>query len=305
MTSTTRTSSAAGTDLTDRLAAVDGVEQVVSYWSLGSPEALRSTDGDTALVVGRVVGEEADIELTMEALREEVTGDQGEFQVLLGGQEAVFADIGTTIEGDLLTAEMIAIPLTMLLLLFVFRGVVAASLPLMVGVIAVLGTFLSLFLIGSVTDVSIYAINLTTALGLGLAIDYSLFIVSRFREELRNGKSVELAVVRTVETAGKTILISALTVAASLSALLVFPQFFLRSFAYAGRGGRPDGARWFAADADLAARRHRPSGQRVADRPSTDRSRRVRRHVAPHRDVRHAATGPDRCVGRGGPAPAR
>ncbi len=225
---------AAGTDLADRLAAVDGVEQVVSYWSLGAPESLRSTDGDTALVVGRVVGEEADIELTMEAIRETVTGDQGEFQVLLGGQEAVFADIGTTIEGDLLTAEMIAIPLTMLLLLFVFRGVVAASLPLMVGVIAVLGTFLSLFLIGSVTDVSIYAINLTTALGLGLAIDYSLFIVSRFREELRNGKSVELAVVRTVETAGKTILISALTVAASLSALLVFPQFFLRSFAYAG-----------------------------------------------------------------------
>ena len=225
---------AAGTDLTERLAAVEGVEQVVSYWSLGGPESLRSTDGDTALVVGRMVGEDADIELAMEELRDSVTGDQGEFQVLLGGEEAVFSDIGTTIEGDLGTAELIAIPLTMLLLLFVFRGVVAASLPLLVGVIAVLGTFLSLFVIGSVTDVSIYAINLTTALGLGLAIDYSLFIVSRFREELRNGKPVDLAVVRTVETAGKTVLISALTVAASLCALLVFPQFFLRSFAYSG-----------------------------------------------------------------------
>jgi RND superfamily putative drug exporter len=93
---------------------------------------------------------------------------------------------------------------------------------------------LSLFIIGSVTDVSIYAVNLTTALGLGLAIDYSLFIVSRFREELQAGRTNEAAVVRTIETAGKTILISALTVAVSLSALLVFPLYFLRSFAYAG-----------------------------------------------------------------------
>ena len=97
-----------------------------------------------------------------------------------------------------------------------------------------LGTFLSLYVIGSLTDVSIYAINLTTALGLGLAIDYSLFIVSRYREELRAGRSVEDAVVRTVETAGRTVTISALTVAVSLAALLVFPLYFLRSFAYAG-----------------------------------------------------------------------
>jgi len=129
---------------------------------------------------------------------------------------------------------MIAIPLTLLLLLFVFRSLVAAVLPLFVGFIAILGTLLSLFIIGSITDVSIYAINLTTALGLGLAIDYSLFVVSRFREELRAGRTVEEAVVRTVQTAGKTVLISALTVAVSLSALLVFPLYFLRSFAYAG-----------------------------------------------------------------------
>ena len=97
----------------------------------------------------------------------------------------------TTIEGDLGRAELIAIPITLILLLFVFGGLVAASLPLLVGVVAVLGTFLSLFVIGSITDVSVYAINLTTALGLGLAIDYSLFIVSRYREELRAGRSVE------------------------------------------------------------------------------------------------------------------
>jgi len=185
-------------------------------------------------VLASVTGDEALVEQRIELIEAELAGDQGVFDVMLGGREAVFADVGSTIEGDLLRAELIAVPLTLMLLLFVFRGVVAASLPLLVGVIAVLGTLLSLFVIGSVTDVSIYAINLTTALGLGLAIDYSLFIVSRFREELQAGRTVEHAVVRTMETAGKTVLISALTVAVSLSALLVFPLYFLRSFAYAG-----------------------------------------------------------------------
>jgi putative drug exporter of the RND superfamily len=225
---------AAGADLTARLDAVEGVEQVVSYWSLGSPESLRSGDGDTALVLARITGDESTVEQRFELVEQAVAGPQGPFDVKLGGQEAVFSDIGHTIESDLLRAELIAIPLTLILLLFVFRGVVAASLPLFVGVIAVLGTLLSLFVIGSVTDVSIYAINLTTALGLGLGIDYSLFVVSRFREELRAGRTVEGAVVRTMETAGKTILISALTVAVSLAALLVFPMYFLQSFAYAG-----------------------------------------------------------------------
>jgi RND superfamily putative drug exporter len=122
----------------------------------------------------------------------------------------------------------------LILLVLVFGGLVAAGLPLLVGIISILGTFLALFVIGSITDVSIYSINLTTALGLGLAIDYSLFVVSRYREELRNGMSPHDAVVRSIETAGRTIAFSALTVAVSLSALLVFPLYFLRSFAYAG-----------------------------------------------------------------------
>jgi RND superfamily putative drug exporter len=225
---------AAGEALAAQLASIDGITQVASYWSLGSPPPLRSTDGDTALVLARASGTEQEVENTVATIDSELVGRQGDFEVLLGGQEAVFADVGSTIGSDLLRAELIAIPLTIMLLLFVFRGVVAASLPLLVGVIAVIGTFLALFLIGSSTDVSIYAINLTTALGLGLAIDYSLFIVSRFREELATGRRVDDAVVRTVETAGKTVLISALTVAVSLSALLVFPLYFLRSFAYAG-----------------------------------------------------------------------
>jgi RND superfamily putative drug exporter len=107
-------------------------------------------------------------------------------------------------------------------------------LPLAVGVLSIVGTFLVLRVISEVTDVSIYALNLTTALGLGLAIDYSLFVVSRYREELRAGRDPREAVVRTVRTAGRTVAFSALTVAASLLATLVFPFFFLRSFAYSG-----------------------------------------------------------------------
>ena len=223
-----------GASIVDRLEAINGVSGAISYWSLGNAPPLRSNDGDTALVLARLLGDDEFIDEQITLIDEKLTGTQGGFTVLLGGANAVFADIGHTIEGDLLRAEMIAIPLTLLLLLFVFRSLVAALLPLFVGFIAILGTLLSLFIIGSITDVSIYAINLTTALGLGLAIDYSLFVVSRFREELRAGRTVEEAIVRTVQTAGKTVLISALTVAVSLSALLVFPLYFLRSFAYAG-----------------------------------------------------------------------
>jgi RND superfamily putative drug exporter len=158
----------------------------------------------------------------------------------------VFGSVSHTIEGDLARAESVAVPITLVLLVLVFGGLVAAGLPLLVGAVAVLGTFFTLWVVATFTDVSIFSINLVTALGLGLAIDYSLFIVSRFREELAARPSrfrrvddralVAEAVVRTVETAGRTIAVSALTVAISLSALLVFPLYFLRSFAYAGIG---------------------------------------------------------------------
>lgn len=223
-----------GQALTKQLASISGVDQVLSYWSTGNAPTLRSADSESALIVARLDGEDEFVDQQLALVKEQLTGFQGDFNVVLGGSDAVFADIGSTIESDLLRAELIAIPLTLVLLLFVFRSVIAALLPLFVGVTAIFGTLLSLFIIGSVTDVSIYAVNLTTALGLGLAIDYSLFIVSRFREELQAGRTNEAAVVRTIETAGKTILISALTVAVSLSALLVFPLYFLRSFAYAG-----------------------------------------------------------------------
>jgi RND superfamily putative drug exporter len=230
---------AAGMTLTDELADRDGVDDVASYWSLGSPEQLRSADGDRALILMRFPGgeDDADRSTAVTGVIEDLHDREIDGVTLeLAGEEAVFAQVGETIEGDLARAEMIAIPLTLLLLLFVFGGVVAAGLPLLVGVVSVFGAFLVLFGVSQFTSVSIFSINLITALGLGLAIDYSLFIVSRFREELALGRSVDDAVVRTVETAGRTVAFSAMTVAVSLSALLIFPLYFLRSFAYGGIG---------------------------------------------------------------------
>jgi RND superfamily putative drug exporter len=200
---------------------------------------LRSIDGDRALVLMRFPGAEEDPERveTIESVLDEYAGlERDGIVVELAGPEPVFAAIGETIEGDLVRAELIAVPLTLLLLLFVFGGVVAAGLPVLVGAVSVFGAFMVLWTVTQFTNVSIFSINLVTALGLGLAIDYSLFIVSRFREERANGRSVDEAVIRTVETAGRTVAFSAVTVAISLSALLIFPLYFLRSFAYGGIG---------------------------------------------------------------------
>ena len=135
---------------------------------------------------------------------------------------------------DLLLMESIAIPFSFLVLVWVFGGLLAAALPVAVGVMAILGSLSVLRLITFVTDVSIFALNLTTAMGLALAIDYTLLIISRFRDELADGADRDEALVRTMATAGRTVLFSATTVALSMAALVLFPMHFLKSFAYAG-----------------------------------------------------------------------
>ncbi len=223
---------AAAEALTTELRTDRRVVDVVSYWSLGRVAPLRSKDGRAALVLARVRGDDD----AAAAVGAHVGGTRGTIVVGAGGQSPVFHSVSTTIQGDLARAESVAIPVTLVLLVLVFGGLVAAGLPLLVGLASILGTFLTLWIITLFTDVSVFSINLVTGLGLGLAIDYSLFIVSRYREELRAGRTVEAAIVRAVETAGRTVAVSALTVAVSLSALLVFPLYFLRSFAYAGIG---------------------------------------------------------------------
>ena len=226
--------SAAGMAVTDELAAEDGVSNVVSYWNLGGAPPLRSDDATQALVLARIDGDEDAVAERIEELGPAYTRTGESMDVGVGGFAETFRQINHSIEEDLLRAELIAIPITMLLLLFVFRSVVAASLPLGIGALSVVSTFVVLRLVNSFTDVSIFALNLTTALGLGLAIDYSLFVVSRFREETDAGHATRAAVFRTVRTAGRTVAFSAGTVAVSLMALLIFPMAFLRSFAIAG-----------------------------------------------------------------------
>lgn len=223
-----------GAALAARLAEHDGVSQVRSYWTSGQPEALRSTDGSSALVLARLAGDEDESKERAGALTQELAGSSGLLEVRAGGSAEVYRQVSATAEEDLVRAELLVFPLTFVLLVVVLGTLVAAFLPLAVGALAVLGTLLVLAVLTRVTDVSIFALNLTTALGLGLSIDYSLFVVARYREELARGATVEQAVVTTVDTAGRTVLYSALTVALSLGALLLFPLYFLRSFSYAG-----------------------------------------------------------------------
>jgi RND superfamily putative drug exporter len=227
---------AAGMALTRRLASEPGVGHARSYWSAGAAPSLRSRDGAQALVLARVQGDENQVRRLTGILTPRYQSDGPLMAVAVGGEAEVARQVNLLAKHDLGRAEAISVPLTLLRLLLVFGGVVAAGLPLSVGVIAVVGTLALLRLLTGFTPVSTFALNLTTAMGLALAIDYSLFVVSRYREELRSGHDFNAAVMRTVQTAGRTVLFSALTVAASLAALLVFPLDFLRSFAYAGIG---------------------------------------------------------------------
>jgi putative drug exporter of the RND superfamily len=220
----------AGAELTTRLAADRDLTGVTSYWQTGLP-AMKADDGRSALIVAH-----AGAPGIAGTVIDRYQSDDGPVTVTLGGSSVATADITDQVSADLLRAESIAVPLIAILLIVVFGSVVAALLPLVVGGIAVLGTFAELSVLGSLTDVSVFAINLTTALGLGLGIDYALLTVNRFREELDRGRDTRSAVIRTVAGAGRTIAFSAATVAVALAALLLFPLYFLRSFAYAGVG---------------------------------------------------------------------
>jgi len=223
-----------GTALTRAVAAEEAVMDVVSYWTAGRPATMSSRDKQHAVVLMRLTGGQDAQVKKAKALAEEYDGTFQGLRVRSGGEFATYAQVGDTIEHDVIRAESIAVPVTAFLLVLVFGSAVAAALPLLIGVLSILGTFLVLHLLHGVTDVSVYSVNLATSMGLGLGIDYSLFLVTRFREEVRKGHDTVPAVAQTLRTAGRTVLFSAVTVMLSLSALLVFPLFFLKSFAYAG-----------------------------------------------------------------------
>jgi len=165
---------------------------------------------------------------------DDYTGDYQGAQVHVSGFGAVTKAINETIYEDIIRAEIVAVPIVVLLLIFVFGSLVAAGLPLFVGGLAIVGSFLIIWIGSQFTDVSIFALNLVTGLGLGLGIDYSLLVVNRFREERAAGNDVATSVSNTVASAGKTVLFSGLTVALVLVSMVFFPQYFLQSFALAG-----------------------------------------------------------------------
>jgi RND superfamily putative drug exporter len=220
--------------VTQRLASQPHMQQVSSYWSLGNAPPLRSQDGHQALVLGQIGGNEDQVAKYIKTIAPHAADASGPITVKVGGQAEVFHQVGSQVQKDLSKAELYSFVPVVVLLVLIFGSAMASLLPLAIGGLAVLSTFLSLRVITAFTHVSIFSLNLTTALGLGLAIDYSLFIVSRYREEMRAGLDPHAAVVRTMQTAGRTVVFSAATVAVSLAALLVFPLYFLRSFAYAG-----------------------------------------------------------------------
>jgi RND superfamily putative drug exporter len=227
---------ATGLRLVDAVSQAPDTSQVASYWTAPRLQAgaLLSKDGKSALVVARVAGNDSTAPKRAADIAASLTGTHNGVTVIAGGQGMAFSQVNDQTKADLAKAEAIAIPLTVIALIWVFGSFIAALLPLVVGISSIIGTMAILRGLASLTDVSIYALNMTTAMGLALAIDYSLFIVSRYREEVRNGAAPDDAVRRTMQTAGRTVLFSALTVGLSLAALMVFPVFFLRSFAYAG-----------------------------------------------------------------------
>ena len=227
---------ARGLDVVKTVQASPYASQVQSFWTAPRQQAgsLLSKDGRSALVVARIAGNDSDAPKRAADISDQVVGDKNGITVTAGGLANAYKQVNDQTKDDLAIAEAIAIPITMIVLIWVFGSFIAALLPLAVGLTSIVGTMAILRGLAAMTDVSIYALNMTTAMGLALAIDYSLFVVSRYREEIRNGAAPDDAVRTTMRTAGRTVLFSALTVGLSLAAMLVFPVYFLRSFAYAG-----------------------------------------------------------------------
>jgi trehalose monomycolate/heme transporter len=212
------------------------VAKMTSYWNTKAP-ALVSADRHATYAVLELTGADGDARQdALAAIRDDLAAPG--LTTKVGGEVAVDHDGDMQVARDIARAESLSMPLLLVLLVVVFGALAAAGMPLVVGGLAILGAFTALRLLTLVTDISVFAINLVTMLGLGLAIDYALFIVSRFREELATQpagrRGVEDALARTVASAGRTVCFSGLTVAIALAGLLWFPQMFLRSMAFGG-----------------------------------------------------------------------
>ncbi|MGB3885181.1 MMPL family transporter [Gordonia sp. (in: high G+C Gram-positive bacteria)] len=217
-------------------------EPILNVWANpGLAGELLSTDRTSTQILAGLEGGDEKAPGRATDLADQLTGTVDGFRVQVGGQALMYGQVNKQTSKDLAKAEAIAIPISFLLLIMVFGGLVAASLPIAVGIAAIVGTLGLLRVVASFADVSIFALNLTTAMGLALAIDYTLLIVTRYREEVertvKNGRlDRRAAIIRTMDTAGRTVFFSGIVVGLSLASLAIFPMYFLRSFAYAGVG---------------------------------------------------------------------
>ncbi|MBS4727411.1 MMPL family transporter [Mycobacterium sp. SM1] len=226
---------AVGTEIVEQLKHSPFVGEVISPWTVPPSAAagLVSKSGKSGLVIAGIKGGGSGGQKHAEALARHLVGDHGGVSVQAGGAMA-YVEINHQSKHDLLLFETFAIPLSFLVLVWVFGGLAAAMLPIAVGIAAVIGAVAVLRVIASATQVSTFALNLTVAMGLALAIDYTLLIVSRFRDERAEGAASDDALITAMATAGRTVLFSGMTVGFSIIALLLFPMYFLKSFAFAG-----------------------------------------------------------------------
>ena len=214
--------------------------QVLSYYDTRSPELVSDDRTATQVVISLDGDTQNELLESWDAIKPTLEAhEETGLDTDLAGAYAVYGDVNHLSETDLRRAETMTLPVVLVLSLLIFGSVVAATMPVMVGVFAVVGALAVIKVLSMFTDVSVFSVNVITLIGLGLAIDYALFIISRFREELArlpedDPEAVPTALRATMSTAGRTVLFSGLTVAAALSSLLVFPQNFLRSMGYGG-----------------------------------------------------------------------
>ena len=275
---------------------------VTSAWTAPptAAPALVSKDGKTGLIVAGITGGETNAQKYTKELTERLVHDRDGVTVRAGGEAMIYVQINGQSEKDLLLMESIAIPLSFLVLVWVFGGLLAAALPLAVGAFAILGSMAVLHAITFITDVSIFALNLSVAMGLALAIDYTLLIVSRYRDELAAGSERDEALIRTMATAGRTVLFSAMTVALSMIAMVLVPDVLpevVRLCGHCGGGVRGRRRGGGGARCDRAARR---SAGRAGCAAAAAADTRASRTGCPSPSRRTSGTGPPNslCAGR-------
>ncbi|WP_253767442.1 MMPL family transporter [Goodfellowiella coeruleoviolacea] len=210
----------------------DGIARIESYWSTGDAAFISTDRHATYVGIQFTSGDDYERVEALNEIKDELTAPG--LTVRFGGLTAMTQQVNAQVSQDILLAEVISLPILVLLLIVIFRSAVAAALPLVVGIVVAVGSLAVLRVVGYFTDLSTFSVQVVTILGLGLAIDYALFMVNRFREELGRGLTVDAAIQRTMATAGRTVAFSGLTVAVSLACLIVFPSRFLLSMGYAG-----------------------------------------------------------------------